>query len=158
MYSRISLGEIRAQTAQKLGLAADGLDCRKKEIKNLLKTIACDIQREQGGPQGIKSLAEQIVEEQSENAGALQQVYLVTVSRILTASLPDGRQYRDLGTMSRQEVGDAVRLALDDPVAPATGRPRALDGSKTGHPLSPFSLCSRSSMRMGACISTSQSS
>ena len=126
----ISLGEIRAQTAQKLGLAADGLDCRKKEIKNLLKTIACDIQREQGGPQGIKSLAEQIVEEQSENAGALQQVYLVTVSRILTASLPDGRQYRDLGTMSRQEVGDAVRLALDDPVAPATGRPRALDGQQ----------------------------
>ena len=70
------------------------------------------------------------MEEQSENAGALQQVYLVTVSRILTASLPDGRQYRDLGTMSRQEVGDAVRLALDDPVAPATGRPRALDGQQ----------------------------
>ena len=46
-----------------------------------------------------------------------QLVYLVTVSRTKEGVLSDGRAYRSLESMTREDIGDAVRDAFDNPVA-----------------------------------------
>ena len=57
-----------------------------------------------------------------ENNGAVQFIYLVTFSRTLPGA---GFQYRDLNTVSRQELASMVRDAFDDPIMSGMGgRPR----------------------------------
>ena len=73
----------------------------------------------------IKPLVEQILGQESEHVGAVQRVYLVTISRVQAAVLPDGRQYQDLRTLSRQNIGEALRDSFDNPVSAGLGgRPR----------------------------------
>ncbi|CAK0909407.1 unnamed protein product [Prorocentrum cordatum] len=63
---------------------------------------------------------------EAEKLDSLQWVYLVTISRVLDATLPDGRQYRDLGAMSREDIGKTVADAFNNPnpTGSAGGRPR----------------------------------
>ena len=57
--------------------------------------------------------------------GAPRDVYLVTISRMFVSPAQHGA-CADTTTLTSQQVGDAVRLALDDPVsAGGRGRPRA---------------------------------
>ena len=57
-----------------------------------------------------------------------QRIYLVTISRVLP-STTGVAAYRDLSTLSREDVGRMVKDAFDDPIATrAGGRPRGEDG------------------------------
>ena len=56
-----------------------------------------------------------------------QRIYLVTMSRVLPTTVGLG-PYRDLTTVTREDVGQMVKDAFDDPLATgAGGRPRAAD-------------------------------
>ena len=59
----------------------------------------------------------------AEAADANQQVYLVTVSRVLPGTVTS---YQDISQLSRSQVADMIRDALDNPVSAASGagRPR----------------------------------
>lgn len=64
----------------------------------------------------------------SEVGGAHKFCYLVTFSRILPDTLVAAAGgLRDAATMSRKQIGDAVRNAFNNPLAPigGGGRPRA---------------------------------
>ena len=56
----------------------------------------------------------------NEREGAKNQVYLVTVSRVLHATQQDAG-YQDVTQWSREAVGNAVRDALDHPVQTLRG-------------------------------------
>ena len=122
----ISVGEIREQMAGEFGFPGNALDGRKKEIRKILKGLVEDIQREAGVEVAVVSLAQQIVDQQAEVATALQEIYLVTISRIHDTTLANGLQYQDLQGMERREIGDAIRDAFDNPVTSGVrgGRPR----------------------------------
>ena len=67
--------------------------------------------------QVIPSFLQQLLGQKGERADARQYIYLVTISRVLGATLEDGRQYKDLNDMERKKVADAVRydeLDYDD--------------------------------------------
>ena len=118
----VSVSELRHQVAQSLLLPADGLDSRKKEFKKLTE----DVVRELGVITTVP-LINQLLTAAKEPDNALQQVYLVTISRVL-ATTDDGQQaFKDLTTMTRQDVATAIRLAFDNPLQTGTraGRPRA---------------------------------
>lgn len=117
----ISLRECRHQVALKLGLQENALDSRKHEFKSLTAEVVSETRPDQDATSPLETaLAE------AEQPDALQWVYLVTTSRVLDATLPDGRQYRDLDTMSRADFGTAVADAFNNPVpaGSAGGRPR----------------------------------
>ena len=65
-----------------------------------------------------------------ENADANQVVYLGTVSRVLPATAKAGG-YRDVATLTKDELVTIVRDCFDNPVvvAGSRGRPRTRDGS-----------------------------
>ena len=117
----ISMRECRHQVARKLGLQEHALDTRKHEFKSLATEVVSETRPDQSAASPLETVLAE-----AEKPDALQWVYLVTVSRVLDATLPDGRQYRDLGTMSRADVGNAVANAFNDPVpaGSAGGRPR----------------------------------
>jgi hypothetical protein len=125
--SLISLGEIRRQVACNLGFHPDLLDFRKKEIKKIARDVVQELQRQQAPAVVVKTFLEQLLEEE-EKMDALQYVYLITVARVLDATLPDGRAYADLKTTNRKTIAEAVLNAFDDPLAmgsgTAGGRPR----------------------------------
>jgi hypothetical protein len=72
-------------------------------------------------------MVQRLLDEGGEEANASQRVYLVTISRVVAARLEDGRPYKDLTTMSRMDIGLAIRDAFDKPLptGPRGGRPRA---------------------------------
>ena len=58
-----------------------------------------------------------------------QRIYLVTISRVL-CSTAGGGGYRDLSTLSREDVGRMVKDAFDNPIVTgAGGRPRGADSA-----------------------------
>jgi len=121
----ISMGELRALVAQNLGFAARGLDCRKKELRKL----ATDIVQSLLGAQD--SFLKKLIDLKGEKSDARQQIYLVTISRVLAATLADGRAYADLTDMARKTIADAVRDAFDHPVSTGgAGRPRTKEVDK----------------------------
>ena len=66
----------------------------------------------------------------SEDGGANQQIYLITVSRVLPEVMASAG-FRDVETLTRAELRDMVRDAFDDPVhLTSVGRPRACTESK----------------------------
>ena len=121
----ISVGEIRVQIAGTFGFPGDAFEMRKKEIRKILKALVQDIKRAAGEEVVVISLAQQIVEQQHEVDTARQEIYLVTISRIRAATLPNGIQYQDLENLGRAEIGEAVRDAFDNPESAGLGgRPR----------------------------------
>ena len=60
-----------------------------------------------------------------EDNGANQQVYIITGSRLLVGSAASNR-YRDVSTITKQELIEMIRDALENPVVvgAAGGRPR----------------------------------
>ena len=123
----ISLSEIRKQVSQKLGFQLDALDSRRKEFKKIARDVVEALQGQQITDTAI--LQELLGE--AENAEARQQVYLITLARVLDAMLPDGRAYADLNALDRKAIAAAVLDAFDNPVplvAHAAGRPRAPRG------------------------------
>ena len=78
----------------------------------------------------VEQSALQILLAETETPDAVQWVYLVTLSRVTEAALPDGRPYQDLNAVSREQVAAAVADSFNDPLRPvAGGRPRA-DGPR----------------------------
>ncbi len=66
----------------------------------------------------------------SEDGGANQQIFLITVSRVLPEVMASAG-FRDVETLTRAELRDMVRDAFDDPVhRTSVGRPRACTESK----------------------------
>lgn len=128
--STVSVREIRSEVSVQFGLGPDGLDARKQEIGELTKELVQERQRSTGGVVGTKPLVEQVLDLRGEQAGSIQRVYLITISRVLDALLPDGSEYKDLRLLSRADVGDAIRDAFDN-VLPTgqAGRPRQAGGS-----------------------------
>ena len=62
-----------------------------------------------------------------ESAGSRKKFYLVTFSRILSQTLEAAdRDLRNAASLTREQIGNLVRLAFNDPVPPAGGdcRPR----------------------------------
>ncbi|CAK0814602.1 unnamed protein product, partial [Prorocentrum cordatum] len=118
---RISLRERRRQVALKLGLQEHALDQRKHEFKSLTTDVVSGTQPDQDAASPLETVLAE-----AEKLDSLQWVYLVTISRVLDATLPDGRQHRDLGTMSREDIGKAVDDAFNNPIptGSAGGRPR----------------------------------
>ncbi|CAK0871463.1 unnamed protein product [Prorocentrum cordatum] len=117
----ISLRERRRQVALKLGLQEHALDQRKHEFKSLTTDVVSETQPDQDAASPLETVLAE-----AEKLDSLQWVYLVTISRVLDATLPDGRQHRDLGTMSREDIGKAVDDAFNNPIptGSAGGRPR----------------------------------
>ncbi|CAK0825254.1 unnamed protein product [Prorocentrum cordatum] len=117
----ISLRERRRQVALKLGLQEHALDQRKHEFKSLTTEVVSETQPDQDAASPLETVLAE-----AEKPDSLQWVYLVTISRVLDATLPDGRQCRDLGTMSREDIGKAVADAFNNPIptGSAGGRPR----------------------------------
>ena len=113
----ISLRELREQVAISLGFQADDLEPRKKEFKNLVQDIVQSMHAE-------KSPLASLLEEPEKDG--LQQVYLITMSHVLGATLPDGRSYKDLETLTRKDVALAVVQAFNAPLPTGSigGRPR----------------------------------
>jgi len=114
----ISIKEVREQVAVNLGFQADALEPRKKEFKKLTKEVV-------QGMLGDKSPLAVLLEEAEKDS--VQRVYLITMSRVMGATLPGGRPYKDLDSLSRDVVGLAVVAAFNDPLplaAGAAGRPR----------------------------------
>lgn len=127
--SCISVGEIRSQVALKFGFLADGLETRKREIKKLTADVVQDLQAERGEPTTVVPFLKQLLAQTEEDVDARQSIYLVTISRVLDAELADGRQYKDLEGMSRQDIADAVRDALLNPALTALGGRKRSDGT-----------------------------
>jgi len=122
----ISLGELRKQVSQKLGFFPDALDIRKKEVKKLA-TELIQSQQEACAQTPAKEMLDKLLAEE-ENLDARQEVYLITISHVIQATLPDGCAYADLDSLERKAVAEAVLNAFDDPIplqANAAGRPRA---------------------------------
>ena len=119
----ISIRQCREQVAQAVGLAPDGLADREDEFKELLTVV---VQELTAAEVAIKPLAKIIGEE--ENKNAVQVVHLITLARVLSAALADGRQYKDLQTVDRKTIADAVADAFDNPLVQGAGtrggRPR----------------------------------
>lgn len=116
----ISVKEIRTQLAQMFGFAPDGLECRKREIKKLTADVVQGIQ-----PHDVVSFLQLLLGQKGEKEDARQHVYLVTVSRVLEATLEDGRRYEDLNDMERNKIADAVSDSFNNPMSSALGgRPR----------------------------------
>ncbi|CAK0899975.1 unnamed protein product [Prorocentrum cordatum] len=117
----ISLRECRRQVALKLGLQEHALDQRKHEFKSLTTKVVSETQPDQDAASPLETVLAE-----AEKLDSLQWVYLVTISRVLDATLPDGRQCRDLGTMSREDIGKAVADAFNNPIptGSAGGRTR----------------------------------
>jgi hypothetical protein len=63
-----------------------------------------------------------------ERDDAKQQVYLVTFSRILAATLAADPALRDPTILSRDQIGAALQDSLDDPLPAGAGRPRSNQG------------------------------
>ena len=126
----VSVREIRSEVAEQFGLGPGGLDARKEEIGELTKELVQEWQRSTGSAVGTKPLVEQALDARSEQAGAVQRVYLITISRALDALLLDGSQYKDLRLMSRADIGDAIRDVVDNvlTVGRQGGRPRSRPG------------------------------
>ena len=83
----ISLGECRRSLAQKLGFQPDAFEIRKKEIKNITRDLVRELLSKQPG---CAKPPLEILLEEAEKAGALQDVYLITIARVLSAILADG--------------------------------------------------------------------
>lgn len=68
-----------------------------------------------------RALAQLLLDDLGEETpGARRLVYLVTISRVLAATLA-ATNFRDVKSLSREQVADFVRDAFDNPVAMATG-------------------------------------
>ena len=59
-----------------------------------------------------------------ENGEARQQVYLITISRVLPG-MAAAAGYKDIAALTRAEVMTAIRDSLDNPVSSGPGRPRS---------------------------------
>ena len=114
----VSLREVRQETATALGFQVDALDLRKDEINDMLTELVSAITA------GRSALEELLAEK--ENHDSKQLVYLITICRVLTATLQDGRAYADLDNLEHKAIAEAVLDAFDNPLSTGTagGRPR----------------------------------
>ena len=128
-FGAISIGECRRRVAQELGFEPGALDCRKDEFKSLVAALVRELPATL--PRGEVSPLDVLIAE-VEKGDAVQEVYLVTVARVLGARLPDGREYLDLGTVDRKGIADAVANAFNRPMqcGPSGGRPRSEPNGK----------------------------
>ena len=121
--AKYSLGGLRRQVAQSLGLDASGLDGRKAEFQELTAAVA------EGMGAAMPRLQHVLLTcPEPEGAQPAQQhVYLVTFSRTLSQLQGDPHPVTDLATMTREGIAMAIKRAFDDPLPGGTrgGRPRA---------------------------------
>ena len=127
--ARVSVGEVRKQAAEKLGLPPLALEIRKTEIKQLTQDAVRALEGNDGQPEPAPPSALDALLAEEEVPTALQQVYLITMARVLTATLPDGSNFRDLQSVERKDIAQAVLDAFNNPMSTgagsAGGRPRA---------------------------------
>jgi len=121
----VSLHELRQQICTHLGFPADGLEFRRKEIKKLAKEYVEAALTTAGASRD--HLAEVLAEKELEDG--LQSVYFITMSHVRVTTVEVVTAYKDLDTLERKAVADAVRDAFDNPMALANGlgRPRAVN-------------------------------
>ncbi|CAK0878955.1 unnamed protein product [Prorocentrum cordatum] len=122
--------EVNRRMAEQSAPANESQSAYKARLRRVAMSIPKSVIRaavvsETQPDQDAASPLETVLAE-AEKPDSLQWVYLVTISRVLDATLPDGRQYRDLGTMSREDIGKAVADAFNNPIptGSAGGRPR----------------------------------
>ena len=65
--------------------------------------------------------------EEKEDDNAIRIVYLITISRVKDACLPDGRAYQDLSTLSHEAVAKAVVTSFNNPLSAGVKGGRPLD-------------------------------
>ena len=113
----VSLRELREQVAIGLGFQADALDSRKSEFRKIAQEVVQNLLSK------TSPLALLLAEKETDG---LQRIYLITMARVLGATLPDGRSYKDLNTISREDVALAVVDAFNAPLPTGLGgRPSA---------------------------------
>ena len=94
------------------------MEARAEEVNALVKS-AVDAMTPVETP--AERMASLIKELGGEDTGAKQCVYLGTLSRVLPETLAQADNLVDVSGLSRQEVGEAVRKAFDNPLQGAAG-------------------------------------
>ena len=56
--------------------------------------------------------------EEGEKDDSNQRVYLITMARVIAAQLADGREYKDLSTVTRADIGKATVSSFNSPLPP----------------------------------------
>ena len=56
--------------------------------------------------------------ENPEKDNSNQQMYLITMARVIAAQLADGREYKDLSTLARADIGNATVSSFNNPLPP----------------------------------------
>ena len=128
----VSTGEIRAEIACTFGLADGALDCRKREIRKLTATVVDELSHERGEALGVQPFLQQVLDMKGERDGARQEIYFVTISRVLETISPVGvLEFQDISKMTREDVAKAIRDAFDNPLPSGArgGRPRSSEDS-----------------------------
>ena len=115
--------KFRRKVAQHLGLGKKGLEHKASEVNELVK-VALAKKQSEATESSAEWIAKVVTELGEEDTSAKLLVYLVTISRVLPATLA-ATDLRDISDMSRSEVRDAVVQAFDEPLASTSGgRPR----------------------------------
>ena len=117
------------ELAQSFGLPRDGFEDRKGEVNDIVAAVVA-LQASMAQPAGTAPFIEQALANGKEDPRARQQVYLVTVSRVLPATLANVPGFRDLAQLSREDIANAMRDALENPMkGDGGGRPRPSEPS-----------------------------
>jgi hypothetical protein len=122
--THVTMRKFRRKLARHLGLDKNGLDRRAGEVTDLVKAKLAAKAEQPTPAQRMQGLISEVLGEES-NPTRQCYVYLVTISRALPAT-QDATDLVDISGMTREQVGEAVRKAFDDPLPHTTagGRPR----------------------------------
>ena len=114
------LGEFRAAVANHLGLGPEGLENKAELVTEMARSAVA--QRASSGTPAERMAA--ILVELGEEAPARKStLYMGTISRVLPDTL-QATDLRDITGMTREEVGECVRQAFDNPLESNWGGPK----------------------------------
>ncbi len=114
----VTIRKFRRQVASHLGLGKKGLEAQAESVNAMIKSTLAKQSCSQETP--AQQMAKLLQELGEEDRTAKQYVYLCTLSRILPETL-EASDLKDVSSMTREEVGECVRKAFDDPLMPEAG-------------------------------------
>ena len=118
----VTVADFRRSLSEHLGLGNNGLEDMALSVTEWVREA---VHGQADAARTLQNHMEGIIEGLGVEAPtAKRQVYLVTISHVLPGHVRTA-DLRDLATLSRQEIGEAVRLAFDQPLRGT--KPRADD-------------------------------
>ena len=127
--SSVTLGGLRAELCQRLGLPGTSLDSRQQEIKDMTEKVVHALT---ANPDLLPAFMQIVLADLQEKATARQYIYFVTISRLLPATRAQNPDMRDVRALSREDIVKAILDSLDNPIVQGgrAGRPRNDTGSR----------------------------